>query len=130
MEDITAKAPFAYSPVKKLGVMPDDHQPQIQRSGLNSAGFPLGTTSHLYQPATTANKNSITNETFFQNAARKQLKDQYGRPIDSDGESIHGSSAASYSYASEDQYVLGQDMARRSAPRSQLILIERFKEQL
>jgi len=128
--DISAKAPHAYSPPKKLGVVPDDYELQVQRSGLNSAGFPLGTTSHLYEPAQTANKISTTNEGYIQNEARRNLKDKYGRPIDSDGNSIHGSSAASYSVHSEDQFMMQQEFAKRDAPKSQLILLQRFKKQL
>jgi len=126
-----AQAPHAYAPKKNLGLAQDDEPFQVQRSGLNSQGFPLGTTASYYEPATTANKNCLTTEEKFTDTARHQLKEVYGQPQDSDGNSIHGSSAAqSYTYGNEDQYYMENDFSRRAAPKSQLILIQRFKKEL
>lgn len=67
-----AKAPHAFSPIKAGAAYPDEVRP-IQRSGINSAGFPLGTTSNFYEPKTNAARNSVTNEQFFMEQARKEL---------------------------------------------------------
>lgn len=55
---------------------------------------------------------------------------QNGRAQDSDGISIHSSSVHSYCYNQEDQYSMQTAWARKAAPKSQLILIERFKKEL
>ena len=101
------------------------------RSGLNSAGFPLGTTTPYYNPSTHATRNSISNQEFFQEAARRELRDTYGRPEDSDGNSVHGSSGLPSSvYGDETSYYLGHQYSKNNASKSQLILIERFKKEL
>ena len=101
------------------------------RSGLNSAGFPLGTTTPYYNPSTHATRNSISNQEFFQEAARKELRDTFGRPEDSDGNSVHGSSGLPSSvYGDETSYYLGHQYSKNNASKSQLILIERFKKEL
>lgn len=50
--------------------------------------------------------------------------------MDSDGNSVHGSAAQSYSYSPEDKYYQQTSWARKAAPKSQLILLERFKKEL
>ncbi len=88
-------------------------------------------TADYYEPTSSANRTSVTNEQFFTESARHQLKEVYGKPEDSDGNSVHGSSAAeSYTYGNEDQYFMGNEYAKRAAPKSQLILIQRFKKEL
>ena len=53
LPDVVAKSPNAFSPVKSGAVHPEEDR-HLQRSGLNSAGFPLGTTAPYYQPSHTA----------------------------------------------------------------------------
>lgn len=50
--DITSVKPHAYSPSKAGACVQEDQTFQIQRSGLSSVGFPLGTTTPLYEPIT------------------------------------------------------------------------------
>lgn len=101
MPDIVAKVPHAFSPIKAGAVYPDEQRP-IQRSGINSAGFPLAPTAPFYEPKTNAGRNSVSNEQYFTEQARKELISQHGRPKDSDGMSIHSSSVHSYGYNPED----------------------------
>lgn len=72
----------------------------------------------------------MTNEEFFTEAARRQMRDVYGTPHDSEGASVHGSQAHSYSYGQEELYYQNSEYAKRAAPKSQMILLERFKREI
>ena len=89
------------------------------RSGLNSAGFPLGTTTAYYNPTSQATRQSISNNEFFQEAARKELREAYGRAEDSDGNSVHGSSVLGSSvYGDETAYYMDHQYSHRNTSKS------------
>mmetsp|Transcript_13353 Transcript_13353/g.11851 ORF Transcript_13353/g.11851 Transcript_13353/m.11851 type:complete len:532 (+) Transcript_13353:19-1614(+) len=115
---------------------------QILRSGVNSQDYPLSTTSHLYKPATSAGRKNVTYTSLGNPEANgynepleslnKILDDvNYNGPKDLDVElPAQADPPIKYNYGHEPEYYKQNQYSLKNAPKSQVLYIERFKEEL
>lgn len=134
-----AQTGVTYSPSKRA-VFDDEEggtsSYRIMRSGMNSEGYPLATTSQYYQPSTSAGRRSVMNPDYVNNQAMESLNQSLKNPKfdaaqESDYESsVHEEPPQTYNYGHEPEYYKHNLYAKKSAPKSQILYIERFKEEL
>ncbi len=130
-------AGLTYSP-SKAGVLEEDaksHHP-ILRSGMNSQDYPLATTTHLYRPSTSAARKSVMNPEYINKQSLESLNrvlddPNYDGPQDSEIETpAQPDPPIEYNYGHEPEYYEKNQYSHKTAPKSQILYIERFKEEL
>lgn len=133
-----ASTGLTYSPSKKA-VFDDDNTGgsyQILRSGMNSQDYPLATTSHHYKPSTSAGRKSVMNPDYVNQQCMASLdhslnNPNFDAPQDSEYESsVHEEPQLTFNYGHEPEYYKHNLYSNKTAPRSQVLYIERFKEEL
>lgn len=130
---------FTYSPSK--AAVRDENEDAgtgyaICRSGMNSADYPLATTSHHYRPSTSAGRKHVMNPDYVNQQAIESLQNslknpRFDAPQDSESESsVHADVPLTYNYGHEPEYYKHNLYSKKSAPKSQILYIERFKDAL
>jgi Ca2+-binding EF-hand superfamily protein len=102
----------------------------IQRSGMNSNDYPLSTTSHLYRPTASAMRNSVMNADYVESQTLENLQTNLNQAQDSESEYAEATPCPNFNYGHEPVYYQNNVYSKESAPKSQTLYIERFKEQL
>jgi Ca2+-binding EF-hand superfamily protein len=130
---------LTYSPTKH-GVMDEKDRSQssyqILRSGMNSKDYPLATTTEYYRPSTGAGRKSVMNPDYVNQQAYESLNanlndPSYDGPQDSEPEpSVQSEGPIVYNYGHEPEYYKHNVYSHKTAPKSQILYIERFKEAL
>ena len=135
---VAPKTATTYSPSKSpVYEESEGGTPQytILRSGMNSQDYPLATTAHLYRPSTNAGRKSLMNPDYVDEQSLESLKQNLKDPNpylpqDDESQSMHSDSVHSYNYGAEDSYYRGNSYSQSMAPKSQVLYVERFKEEL
>lgn len=128
----------SYSPKKSAVVdeRVESHSSyQVLRSGMNSTDYPLATTNYLYRPTSSAARKHVMNPDYVNQQAveslRQNLNDpNYDGPQDSEYESVQDTPPVSYNYGHEPEYYKHNVYSHKTAPKSQILYIERFKEEI
>lgn len=114
-----------YSP-SKHPVLEEDQTHTILRSGMNSADYPLATTSHLYRPTSSAGRKSVMNPDYI----NKQSYESLAAIQDSESDYPESTPAPNFNYGHEPVYYEHNQYTKTSISKSQTLYIERFREQL
>lgn len=127
-----------YSPAKHP-VIPDDEGAKVSRvilrSGMNSDDYPLATTSHLYKPVTSAGRKSVMNPDYINQQSLEALETNlshpdFDAPQDSESEYYPPTLAPNFNYGHEPKYYENNVYSKITAPKSQILYVERFREEL
>ena len=133
---VPAPSGQTYSP-SKHGVFEDDQpaQASILRSGMNSQDYPLATTTHLYKPSTSAGRKSVLNPDYINKQSLESLETylkqpDFDAPQESESDYTEQVPAPNFDYGHVPAYYEGNLYTKFNASKSQMLYIERFKEQL
>lgn len=103
---------------------------------MNSEGYPLATTAHLYRPSTSAARKSINNpyyvnEQMIESLNQNLRKLDLDEPQESETQSVASyEPVQTYKYNHEPEYYEQNQYAKKNVPKSQILYIERFREEL
>ena len=125
----------AYSPVKHPVVEDGAQSRTILRSGMNSVDYPLATTTHLYKPTTSAGRKSVMNPDYINQMSLEGLETNlknpdFDAPQDSDSEYYAPTMAPNFNYGHEPKYYENNVYSKITAPKSQILYVERFREEI
>jgi Ca2+-binding EF-hand superfamily protein len=128
----------SYSPSKSriLDEADQNHSNhQVLRSGMNSMDYPLATSSYLYRPSVSAARKHVMNPDYINQQAVESLNvnlndPNYDGTQDSEYESVAPTPPVSYTYGHEPEYYKHNVYSNKTAPKSQILYIERFKEEI
>lgn len=130
---------FAYSPNKSVVLDEDDDDPanyKVLRTGMNSQDYPLATTTSHYKPTNTAARRSLMNREFvnqevLQTSAKVLNEPNYDAHQDTNTlNPILPDPPVIKNYDYKTQHFEVNQFATKTAPKNQLIYINRFKEEL
>ena len=108
----------------------------ILRSGMNSEDYPLATTAHFYRPSSSAGRKSLTNpyyvnEQMIESLEQNLKNPEWETPQESETESAaYEEVRSAFNYGHEPEYYMKNQYSKTSVPKSQVLYVERFKNEL
>jgi Ca2+-binding EF-hand superfamily protein len=127
-----------YSPSKKGTFDDNEENPQKHQmlsSGMNSQEYPLSTTAHFYTNSNSAGRKNVMHPDYLNKQVMesldKTLNDpKYQSAQDSETESVYSNGPVMYNYGHEPEYYKHSQYSKKNAPKSQVLYVERFKDEL